>query len=194
MAEKRILDHIGSLILPMLPGAGAAALFQVYRPIFWAEFLLLTILARGRVWFFVAALVLLWTADFLFIFSQINLSSSYGDVLEFGRNDLEPAARMLAPVIGDVLQALAAQPGAIRPRMSGSGATCFALFGSAAERDRAAHAIAAARPPGEQHRADERLQQQRIAADIPAGLQADAGVDLPHRRDRGHVGLIELGA
>lgn len=73
-------------------------------------------------------------------------SGLFGDVLEFGRNDLEPAARMLAPVIGDVLQALAAQPGAIGPRMSGSGATCFALFGSAAERDRAAYAIAAARP------------------------------------------------
>ncbi|MEM9764446.1 MAG: 4-(cytidine 5'-diphospho)-2-C-methyl-D-erythritol kinase [Pseudomonadota bacterium] len=41
------------------------------------------------------------------------------------RNDLEPAARKLCPAIGDVLDALAGAPLA---RMSGSGATCFALY------------------------------------------------------------------
>lgn len=44
-------------------------------------------------------------------------------------NDLEAPARAIAPVIGNVLNALAAQPGALLTRMSGSGATCFALFG-----------------------------------------------------------------
>ena len=51
------------------------------------------------------------------------------------RNDLEPAAIRVAPVIAEVLSALAAQPGALAARMSGSGATCLALFadgGSAA--------------------------------------------------------------
>ncbi len=63
-----------------------------------------------------------------------------------GRNDLEPPARALAPVIGEVVAALAAQPDASLARMSGSGATCFALFESAAARDLADAAIAAAHP------------------------------------------------
>lgn len=44
------------------------------------------------------------------------------------RNDLEPPACEIAPDIGTVLEALAAQSGALIARMSGSGATCFALF------------------------------------------------------------------
>lgn len=46
------------------------------------------------------------------------------------RNDLEPAARALAPEIDAVLDYLNARPGALGARMSGSGATCFALFAS----------------------------------------------------------------
>jgi 4-diphosphocytidyl-2-C-methyl-D-erythritol kinase len=42
-----------------------------------------------------------------------------------GRNDLEAAAVGLCPVIGEVLEALGDAPLA---RMSGSGATCFALW------------------------------------------------------------------
>ena len=60
-----------------------------------------------------------------------------------GRNDLEAPARTIAPVIGDVLEALA---GARFARMSGSGATCFALYDSAEERDSAAARIRVARP------------------------------------------------
>lgn len=44
------------------------------------------------------------------------------------RNDLEAPAIALAPVIGTVLDALRALPGCRLARMSGSGATCFALF------------------------------------------------------------------
>ena len=44
------------------------------------------------------------------------------------RNDLEAPARAIQPVIGTVLDALAALPGVLSARMSGSGATCFALF------------------------------------------------------------------
>jgi 4-diphosphocytidyl-2-C-methyl-D-erythritol kinase len=43
------------------------------------------------------------------------------------RNDLAAPAIALAPVIGEVLQKLAATPGVIRAFMSGSGATCVAL-------------------------------------------------------------------
>ena len=64
---------------------------------------------------------------------------------ETGRNDLEPPARAIAPEIGDVLQVLRAQNPRLA-RMSGSGATCFALFDSDAERDFAAAAIARERP------------------------------------------------
>lgn len=63
-----------------------------------------------------------------------------------GRNDLEPPARALCPVVGEVVAALSAQPGAILARMSGSGATCFALFENMAARDEADQAIAIARP------------------------------------------------
>lgn len=68
------------------------------------------------------------------------------DVVAQGRNDLEASARAMAPVIGEAIDLLAAQPGGFAARMSGSGATCFALFGSAAERDAAQVAIRAARP------------------------------------------------
>ncbi len=64
-----------------------------------------------------------------------------------GRNDLEASARKLAPVIGDVLHWLASQSGATFVRMSGSGATCFALFASEEARD----AAAAACPPNWWH-------------------------------------------
>ena len=57
-------------------------------------------------------------------------------------NDLEAPATALAPVIGEVLATLRTLPGALLARMSGSGATCFALFASA----EAAQAAAAALP------------------------------------------------
>ena len=63
-----------------------------------------------------------------------------------GRNDLEAPARRLLPVIGDLLDLLASQSGTALVRMSGSGATCFALFETLAARDAADRAIAAAEP------------------------------------------------
>jgi 4-diphosphocytidyl-2-C-methyl-D-erythritol kinase len=63
-----------------------------------------------------------------------------------GRNDLEAPAISLLPVIGDVLALLRAQSGTRLVRMSGSGATCFALFESETARDAADTAIAAAQP------------------------------------------------
>lgn len=62
------------------------------------------------------------------------------------RNDLEPAALGLAPVVGATLAALIAQPGCALGRMSGSGATCFGLFEAEAAALKAATALRAAEP------------------------------------------------
>jgi 4-diphosphocytidyl-2-C-methyl-D-erythritol kinase len=48
--------------------------------------------------------------------------------LETTGNDLEAPAIALQPVIGEVLKGLKSLPGALFTRMSGSGATCFALM------------------------------------------------------------------
>lgn len=60
-----------------------------------------------------------------------------------GRNDLEAPARALVPAIGDVLDWLGQRRGGTFVRMSGSGATCFALFDDEAARDAAAEACPA---------------------------------------------------
>jgi len=61
-------------------------------------------------------------------------------------NDLEVPARSIAPVIGDVLDALRGQVGALIARMSGSGATCFGLFAEEAQATAAARSVAAEHP------------------------------------------------
>jgi 4-diphosphocytidyl-2-C-methyl-D-erythritol kinase len=60
------------------------------------------------------------------------------DVLETVANDLEVPAMRIEPVIGDVLSALRDSTGIKLARMSGSGATCFAIYGAPAD----AHAAA----------------------------------------------------
>jgi len=60
-----------------------------------------------------------------------------------GRNDLEPGAIALVPQIADVLGHLRGS-GAWLVRMSGSGATCFALYDTPTGRDAAAAALPAA--------------------------------------------------
>jgi 4-diphosphocytidyl-2-C-methyl-D-erythritol kinase len=61
-------------------------------------------------------------------------------------NDLEEPAVELAPAIGAVLGRLRDARGALLVRMSGSGATCFALFESEPARDRAAAEMHVAEP------------------------------------------------
>ena len=61
--------------------------------------------------------------------------------LDLCTNDLQAAATGIQPVIGQVLDVLAALPGAKLARMSGSGATCFAIFSTPAEAAAAAAAI-----------------------------------------------------
>lgn len=63
-----------------------------------------------------------------------------------GTNDLEAPALKVEPIVGDVLAALGAAEGVRLARMSGSGATCFALFDNDTDAQRAAHAIQLAYP------------------------------------------------
>ena len=62
------------------------------------------------------------------------------------RNDLEAPALGLEPRIGDALDALGAESEPLLVRMSGSGATCFALTATRAEAEALAARLAAAQP------------------------------------------------
>lgn len=66
--------------------------------------------------------------------------------LQTQRNDLEAPAIRLQPVIGEALSAVADLPGARLARMSGSGATVFALFDSTAAAAEAGWSLKARRP------------------------------------------------
>jgi 4-diphosphocytidyl-2-C-methyl-D-erythritol kinase len=63
------------------------------------------------------------------------------EVLASSSNDLEEPATRIQPVIGEVIAALSATNGAWLARMSGSGATCFAIYENTAEAGRAADQI-----------------------------------------------------
>lgn len=73
-------------------------------------------------------------------------ASSLDALIHHGRNDLQPPAMALVPEIGAVLEALVLHEGVRMARMSGSGATCFALFDGEAARDAAAAHLNARHP------------------------------------------------
>jgi 4-diphosphocytidyl-2-C-methyl-D-erythritol kinase len=66
--------------------------------------------------------------------------------LAAARNDLEPPARALQPVIGQALALLGGTPGCRLARMSGSGATVFGIFGDCRAAVAAVRAVKAAQP------------------------------------------------
>jgi 4-diphosphocytidyl-2-C-methyl-D-erythritol kinase len=66
--------------------------------------------------------------------------------LEQAKNDLEEPACAMAPIIREAISELCADPLALLVRMSGSGATCFALYGSAECANAAAQTVARAYP------------------------------------------------
>jgi 4-diphosphocytidyl-2-C-methyl-D-erythritol kinase len=68
------------------------------------------------------------------------------EALAASSNDLEEPATRIQPVIGDVISALNATNGAWLARMSGSGATCFAIYENTAEAGRAAEKLRRDRP------------------------------------------------
>lgn len=59
--------------------------------------------------------------------------------LEDTRNDLQAPATEIVPAIARILAAIGSTAGCALARMSGSGATCFGLYGSAAAAHQAAH-------------------------------------------------------
>ena len=61
-------------------------------------------------------------------------------------NDLEAPARRLAPIVAEALDRLRAGVGVRIARMSGSGATCFALVDEAAQAQALARSVRVARP------------------------------------------------
>ena len=63
-----------------------------------------------------------------------------------GRNDLQGPASALIPAIAEILAGLEVLPGVTFARMSGSGASCFALLIDNASRDAAKATISAACP------------------------------------------------
>ncbi|SMF38983.1 4-diphosphocytidyl-2-C-methyl-D-erythritol kinase [Tistlia consotensis] len=73
-------------------------------------------------------------------------AEALAELLAGRRNDLEAPARRLCPEVDAVLGALATTAGCLLGRMSGSGATCFGLYATAAEAGAAAAAIAAEQP------------------------------------------------
>jgi 4-diphosphocytidyl-2-C-methyl-D-erythritol kinase len=68
------------------------------------------------------------------------------EALAASSNDLEAPATRIQPVIGQVISALSATDGAWLARMSGSGATCFAIYENTAEAQRASQKIQLAHP------------------------------------------------
>jgi 4-diphosphocytidyl-2-C-methyl-D-erythritol kinase len=71
---------------------------------------------------------------------------SFIAALRNGRNDLQQSALRIAPGIADVLEALSGADGVYLTRMSGSGATCFALYEDRRRAARAASALRRAHP------------------------------------------------
>jgi 4-diphosphocytidyl-2-C-methyl-D-erythritol kinase len=80
------------------------------------------------------------------------LTESIGDAADLARallarrNDLEAAAEQVEPQIARVRGALADAKGCLLARVSGSGGTCFGLFGTAAAATAAAAGIAGKHP------------------------------------------------
>ena len=68
------------------------------------------------------------------------------EALSLSSNDLEEPAMRIQPVIGEVLSALNATDGAWLARMSGSGATCFAIYENTADAQRASQKISQDHP------------------------------------------------
>lgn len=73
-------------------------------------------------------------------------SLAFADWLGTQRNDLQSAAAKLAPEVAAVLVALALSPEVLLTRMSGSGATCFAIYPDRLKAEAAAAQIAQSNP------------------------------------------------
>lgn len=77
---------------------------------------------------------------------RVNCDRSIVAQLKQARNDLEPPARSVQPLITEALALLAGTDGCRLARMSGSGATVFGLYDDRAKADEAAKAMNCAKP------------------------------------------------
>lgn len=77
--------------------------------------------------------------------ASLSIGEFIGTLAASGNDLAEPASRV-APVIDEVLDRLKVLPGCRLARMSGSGATCFALFDDCRASAEAARVLAKARP------------------------------------------------
>jgi 4-diphosphocytidyl-2-C-methyl-D-erythritol kinase len=80
---------------------------------------------------------------------KLDFRGGFARLLDYARprgNDLEAPAARLTPEIREVLAALVTLQGVGIARLSGSGPTCFALFATEAEAQRAAALLAAEHP------------------------------------------------
>ncbi|MEZ5666186.1 MAG: 4-(cytidine 5'-diphospho)-2-C-methyl-D-erythritol kinase [Alphaproteobacteria bacterium] len=73
-------------------------------------------------------------------------AAALADALGETHNMLQPSACRLAPAVTDAIGALQSMPGCVLARMSGSGATCFGVFGNDRQAGDAAAAIARRQP------------------------------------------------
>ena len=67
--------------------------------------------------------------------------ADFADMLAMRGNDLTEAAVSLQPIVGEVLAILGRAPAVRYCAMSGSGATCFALFDDVAQAQAAAQTL-----------------------------------------------------
>jgi len=93
-------------------------------------------------------------------------------------NDLTAPALTVAPVIADVLAALERSVGCLLSRLSGSGATCFGLYATAAAAEAAAKSIAVA-APGWWVKPTRLLPTPAGAPALPRGIVADPAAAVP---------------
>jgi 4-diphosphocytidyl-2-C-methyl-D-erythritol kinase len=80
------------------------------------------------------------------VISKLTSAGELLHLLAMQANDLETPAIVLQPVIAEVLTALRGLPGCRLARMSGSGATCFALFSTSDEAAAAAKLLSTKQP------------------------------------------------
>ena len=78
--------------------------------------------------------------------ARIQSAATLAAALQDCRNDLTLPASGILPEICDVLNALAREDGCLLARMSGSGATCLAIYDTENQAERAANAIAESQP------------------------------------------------
>lgn len=86
------------------------------------------------------------TADRPHLPDHLENAEEVAYVLEHCRNDLEAPAIGVEPCIGEVLDTLRNEPEVLLARMSGSGATCFALCASEIEASGLAERLESMRP------------------------------------------------